>query len=217
MRMPRPVALAFLAATLLAPRAAFPQAALGARAFGGYNTYAMDDWNDIRRALLVPSSEFSRPKDGYSLGVGAEYAWKPWLSFTFSYERLAVGRMAEVNGQKMKFPANALLLEAEYRRRLRPRLRIGLGGGAGYYRLGEEIESPGTNRDFEGESSGGQAFALGEWEMTPAASVGLDLGYRWAKVGVDKVNRQPPPTAIDMDYSGLNTRLVLRYLPRRRQ
>ena len=125
--------------------------------------------------------------------------------------------MAEVNGQKMKFPANALLLEAEYRRRLRPRFRIGLGGGAGYYRLGEEIESPGTNRDFEGESSGGQAFALGEWEMTPAASVGLDLGYRWAKVGVDKVNRQPPPTAIDMDYSGLNTRLVLRYLPRRRQ
>jgi len=98
---------------------------------------------------------------------------------------------------------------------MRPRLRIGAGAGAGYYQLGEEIESPGTDRDFEGDAFGGQAWALGEWEMTAAASVGLDVGYRWAQVPVDKVNRQSPPFDIDVDYSGLNTRLVLRYVPKR--
>jgi hypothetical protein len=123
--------------------------------------------------------------------------------------------MSEVNGQKMKLPANVLLLEAEYRRRVRPRLQIGVGAGAGYYQLGEEIESPGTNRDFAGDAFGGQAFGLGEWDLTPAATFGLDIGYRWAKVGVSEVNRQPPNFGIDVDYSGLSTRLVLRYLPRR--
>src|SRR5881296_2851397 len=156
MQASRPVSLAWVAAALLLPRAALPQTTLGARAFGGYNTYAMDDANDIRRGLFIPASQFSSPKDGPSLGVGAELAWSHWLSFTFSYERVAVGRMAEVNGQKMQLPANALLLEAELRRRVRPRLRIGAGGGVGYYQLGEEIESPGTDRDFEGDAFGGQ-------------------------------------------------------------
>ena len=46
-------------------------------------------------------------------------------------------------------------------------------------------------------------------------ALGLDIGYRRAKVSVDKVNRQPPFTDVEVDYSGLNTRLVLRYMPRR--
>ena len=219
MRLPRHAALALAAAALLAPRPALSQTALGVRTFGGYDTYAMGDWEDIRRELFIPAAQFSRPTDGYSLGVGAELSWSEALSFTLSYERLTPGRMAEVKigsvSQKMKLPCNALLLEAEYRKRLRPRFRIGAGGGAGYYQLGEEIESPATQRDFEGESFGGQAVALGEWEMTPAAAIGLDIGYRWAKVGVDKVNRQTPFFETDLDYSGLVTRLVLRYLPRR--
>ena len=213
--MPRRAAPIVVAAALLVPHSALSQSVLGVRAFGGYNTYAMDDANDIRRGLQISPSQFTTPKDGPSFGVGAELAWSRWLAFAFSYERLIVGRMAEVNGEKMRLPANALLLEAELRRRLRPLWRIGAGGGVGYYQLGEEIESPGTERDFEGDSFGGQAFALGEWEMTPAASIGLDLGYRWALVPVGKVNHQSPPFDIDVDYSGLNTRLVLRYVPRR--
>jgi hypothetical protein len=225
MRMSRNAAIALAAALFLAPHAAHSETAVGLRAFGGYNTYAMGDAEDIRHGLRVPSSQFPPLKDGYSLGVGAELAWRPGLSFTLDYERIAVGRMSEIklfdrNGnlitsQKMQLPCNALLLEAEYRRRLKPRILFGAGGGAGYYQLGEEVESPATGQDFEGNSFGGQAFAIGEWEFTPAASIGLDVGYRWAKVGVDKVNREPPFNAIDMDYSGLDTRIVLRYLPRR--
>jgi hypothetical protein len=107
-----------------------------------------------------------------------------------------------ITSQKMQLPCNALLLEAEYRRRLKPRIQFGAGGGAGYYQLGEEVESPATGQDFEGNSFGGQAFAIGEWEFTPAASIGLDIGYRWAKVGVDKVNREPPFNEIDMGLLG---------------
>jgi hypothetical protein len=215
MRMARTAAWALAAAALVAAGPARAQTAVGVRVFGGYDTFAMGDAADIRRVLFVPSSEFSTPKDGYALGVGAELAWRPSLSFTLSYERLTPGRMSEVNGQKMRLPCNALLFEAEYRRRLRPRFMIGAAGGGGYYQLGEEIESPGTDRDLEGDAFGGQAFAIGEWEVTPAASVGLDIGYRAAKVSVDKVNRQPPLTDVEVDYSGLITRLVLRYLPRR--
>ena len=215
MRMPRNAALALAAAALLAPRPALPQATVGIRAFGGYNTHAMGDLDDIMRGLYVPPDSYSNPKDGYSLGVGAELAWSQSLSFTASYERVVPGRMSEVNGQKMKLPANVFLLEAEYRWRLRPRFRAGVGGGGGYYQLGEEVESPGTSRDYEGEAPGSQAFALGEWDVTPAASIGLAVGYRWALVGVDKVNRQPPKFAIDVDYSGLITRIVLRYVPKR--
>ena len=200
---------------LLAPCLAHSQAVLGIRTFGGYDTYAMGDWNDIRRGLFIPASEFSRPKDGWSLGVGAELALRKTLSPTLAYERLTPGRMAEVNGQKMKLPANVMLLEAEYRRPVRPRLQIGIGGGAGYYQLGEEVESPGTARNFAGDAFGGQAFGLGEWDMTPAVTFGLDVGYRWAKVSVSEVNQLPPDFGIDVDYSGLTTRLVLRFLPRR--
>ena len=215
MRIQPNAALALVVAALLVPRSALPQAATGLRTFGGYNTYAMGDANDIRRGLFIPSRTFSTPRDGHSLGVGAELALRRSLSFTASYERLVPGRMCEVNGEKMRLPANALLLEAEYRRPMGSRYRAGLGGGGGYYQLGEEVESPGTSRNFEGGTLGGQAFALGEWDMTAAVSVGLDVGYRWARVGVDKVNRQTPSFEIDVDYSGLNTRLVLRYLPRR--
>ena len=215
MRMARTTAWALAAAALVAAGPALAQTAVGVRVFGGYDTYAMGDAEDIRHALFIPSSEYSTPRDGYSMGVGAELAWRQSLSLTFSYERLTPGRMSEVNGQKMQLPCNALLLEAEYRRRLRPRFMIGAGLGGGYYQLGEEIESPGTDRDLEGSAFGGQAFAIGEWEMTPVATLGLDIGYRAAKVGVDHVNREPPFTDVEVDYSGLITRLVLRYMPRR--
>jgi hypothetical protein len=220
MRMSRVAAFALAATVFLAPHGAHAQSGVGLRVFGGYNTYAMGDAEDIRRGLQIPPAQFSVPEDGPSFGVGAELAWRRGLSFTFSYERIAVGRMGEVKignqpGQETQFPCNALLLETEYRRRLKPRIMIGAAGGLGYYQLGEEVESPATGRDFEGESFGGQAFAIGEWEVTPAASLGLDVGYRWAKIGVDKVNRAAPFTDIEMDYSGLNTRIVLRYLPRR--
>jgi len=214
--MPRTVAAALVAAALLAPRPAHPQTVLGIRAFGGYDTYAMGDWNDIRRGLLIPASMFSRPTDGYSLGVGAELAWSKSLSFTLSYERVTPGRMSEIDGQKMKLPANVALLEAEYRRRVRPRLQLGLGAGTGYYQLGQEVESPVTARDYAGDAFGGQAFGIGEWDVTPAVTFGLDIGYRWATVSVSEVNHRPPPSfGIDVDYSGLSTRLVLRFLPRR--
>ena len=82
MRMSRNAAIALAAAWFLAPHAAHSQTAVGLRAFGGYNTYAMGDAEDIRRGLRVPSSQFPPLKDGYSLGVGAELAWRPGLSFT---------------------------------------------------------------------------------------------------------------------------------------
>lgn len=214
MRMPRNAALALAAAALLAPRPAAPQVALGARAFGGYNTYAMGDREDIERGLRVPPGSLAVSDDGYSLGVGAELAWGLSLAVTASYERLVPGRMSEVNGEKLRLPANALLFEAEYRRRLRPRIRVGVGAGGGYYQLGEETESPGTGRNFEGGAFGSQAFGLGEWDLTSTTSIGLDVGYRWASVAVSKVNRQPPSFDINVDYSGLHTRLVLRFHPR---
>ena len=210
MRTPRNAAPLLVMALLLLPRPNAADVAVGARMFGGYNTYAMGDWSDILRGLRVPAGALGPEDDGYSLGVGAELIWGPW-SATWSYERLVPGRQGEVNSQKVRLPANALLLEIENRRRMRPRLSLGLGGGAGYYQLGEEIESPGTDRDFEGSAFGGQAFGLGEWTLTPTTSIGLEIGYRWASVDVSKVSRQPPAREIDVDYSGLNTRLELRF------
>lgn len=210
MRIPRAAGLALVAAALCAPHPASSEVTFGARAFGGYNTYAMDDWDDVRRALFIPAGSVATPSDGYSLGVSAEMAFGPWLAITGSYERLVPGRMSEVNGQKLQLPANALLLEAEFRRRLSSRFRFGIGGGIGHYQLGDEVESPGTGRNLEGEKLGAQAFALGEWDWTSSVALGLDIGYRWAAVDVHKVNRQPPRTETVMDYSGLHTRLVLR-------
>jgi hypothetical protein len=170
----------------------------------------MGDWDDVRRALFVPASLAGDPHDGYSLGVSGEMAFGPWFAITGSYERLVPGRMSEVNGEKLQLPANALLLEAEFRRRFSSRIRVGIGGGLGNYRLGEEVESPGTERNLEGGKLGAQAFALGEWDWTSSVSLGLDIGYRWAAVDVEEVDRQPPTTETVVDYSGLHTRLVLR-------
>lgn len=224
MRTARNTALLLATAALLMPRPAASQMSIGARAFGGYDTYSMGDWNDIRRSLFIPTSLYSRGKDGNSLGGGLELTWGRSLLFTLSYERLTPGRMngLKINpsdgrlvfdGEKLRLPCNALLLEAEYRRRLRPRLVVGVGAGGGYYQLGEEIESRLTLRNLEGSAFGGQAFALVERQITPATSIGLDLGYRSAKVDVSKVNRQTPPFGIDVDYSGFQSRLVLRLNP----
>ena len=213
MRMPRSAAVALAAiasiAALLAPRAA-DAAPYGLRLFGGYNTYAMGDWDDVRRSLFLPASLAGDPSDGHSLGVSGEMGLGQSLTLTASYERLVPGRMSEINGQQLQIPANAFLLEAEYRRRWRPRLMVGVGAGLGYYQLGDEVESPPTARNLEGESLGWQAFALGEWEWTSSLALGLDVGYRNAEVGVDEVNRHPPFTDTVMDYSGLHTRLFIR-------
>jgi hypothetical protein len=214
--MPRNAALLLVLAALLLPRPASAAVALGARAFGGYSTYAMGDWSDILRGLRAPAGSVAAEDDGYSLGVGAEFRWDPW-SVTTSYERLVPGRQGEVNGEKVRLPANALLLELEYRRRVRTRLFLGVGGGGGYYQLGEEIESPGTDQNFEGNAFGARAFGLGEWTLVPAISIGLEVGYRWAAVGVDKVNLRPTTRDIEVDYSGLNSRLELRFHQQRGQ
>ena len=210
MRMPCTAAVAFLAAALFVPHPAAAETAFGVRFFGGYNTYALGDWDDVRRALFVPASQAGDPHDGHSLGIGLDLGWGPWLAFTGSYERLVPGRMSEVNGEKLKLPANALLLEAEFHRRIRPRLWVGVGGGIGHYQLGEEVESPGTNRNLEGDNWGSQLYGLVEWEWTSMVSLGLDVGYRKASVDVTDANRQPPRTETVVDYSGLNTRLVMR-------
>ena len=64
MRMPPNTALAFVAAALLLPSPGAAAVALGARAFGGYNTYAMGDWSDILRGLRAPAGAIGAEDDG---------------------------------------------------------------------------------------------------------------------------------------------------------
>ncbi|HEY2956325.1 MAG TPA: hypothetical protein VGK89_13890 [Candidatus Eisenbacteria bacterium] len=209
MRAPLRAAVLLVIAALLSPRAA-AAVTFGGRAFGGYNTYAMGDWSDVLAGLRAPAGAIAPEDDGYSLGVGADLVWSASWCLTGSYERVVPGRQGEIRGRRVHLPANAVLLELEYRRRAGTRLTLGVGGGGGYYQLGEEVESPGTGQNFAGSAFGGQVYGLGERTITPVVSLGLAVGYRSAKVGVDKVDFQVPTRDIELDYTGLTARLVLR-------
>jgi hypothetical protein len=205
--------LVSLALTLAAPRAGEAGVALGARLFGAYNNYGMGDWDRLLAAMRIRPGTFARARDGYSMGAGGEFLLGKSLTLALTYERLVPGRMDTLFAQKLRLPANAFLLDLEYRHRIAGRFSMGAGGGGGWYQLGDEIESRDTGVNLDGTGSGGHAAWLADWAFTPNTSLGLSVGYRWARVDVSKINRKPPRFPVEADYSGRIARLGLRFHP----
>jgi len=218
--------LVLAAATLVASEAnAETVPLLGLYAFGGYQGYAMGDINDwldpVNEALSEPGAPMTIEDldGGASFGAGVlidiDRNWRIYGE----YERLAdeTGGGNQLGSFKVEVSSDAYLAGATYFLPSSGKTRFGIGAGLGYYEFKGSTESSGatagapfgSSLGAAGNTLGGHIRAELDIAMSESMHLGAGLGYRKAS-GQFEVNGDP--TGVDVDWSGLMTRVGITYV-----
>ncbi len=211
------LAIAVLAIAVARPGEA--AVSVGLHFNGGYDRYAMGDWADLMTGLRVPRDFFGTVDAGHTFGVGPEILWGDHLVVAGAYERMSPAERRGPLDTSLRLPTNALTLTLRLERRAGAAFRYGIGGGAGYYQAGDEVEFRPFAENISGNGVGFHGVGIVERRVRSSTFVTLQAGYRWARVKVDGINGRPPtrfvsgvglqPLDVDLDYSGLLTRIGL--------
>ncbi|HEU5311112.1 MAG TPA: hypothetical protein VFV24_06635 [Candidatus Eisenbacteria bacterium] len=216
------VLLALGVSTVTTPSAATQ---VGVTAFGGYNTYSMEDVNDFINFLNTDPGFLGGT--GYSLddissgwGYGAGLRVRPSgdkIVIGLDYERLMASSELEVFDASLTLdvPANAFTGTVFYFFPSTSRARFGLGAGVGYYSSSGELvgEDSGSSESIDVEGSGVGFHGVGAVDIGISSTVHFEgsAGYRMAKtsdvkVGDVEITNSAGDDA-SIDWSGLMTRL----------
>jgi hypothetical protein len=205
----------------------------GITGFGGYNTYAMDDVNDVIDEVnadpdvMDAGISLDKVSGGFGLGGGIQiWAADSWV-ISAEYERLFASTKDEGNvlgtpvSVELSIPADAFVLTAAYLFPSASKARFGLGAGAGYYSTSgtQEVASPGIAFSEEANGSGIGFHVLGVMDYAASSQIhlGLRAGYRIAKTSDledstgDKIENLDGSES-QADWSGLMTRAGITFL-----
>ena len=181
---------------------------VGVSAFGTLDTHRMSQWNAVIDELRASGDAFEPVARGHSLGAGPQFFLGRGFGLSACYERLTPSPRSGARGRTLELSANAMLVSLELTHRAGRSTRVGVGGGFGYYQLGDEVEVSPGGANMEGGSLGYHAFPLLlERTLSPAVRATFALGYRSASVGVDAIDHRPPGRPVEVDYSGLTLRI----------
>lgn len=204
---------------------------------GGFNTYAMNDVND----MLANSGLSGSPSInvGGQAGLGVDYriaeTWKAGaqVNYLFASNSAAVPDGPGLVGkQDTTLNATEILAKGSY---VFPRvatgldLRVGVGLGAlvltgatqtlSLPAVGGAFPLPALNQtvDMSGAGFDGKIFVGADYYFLPNLSLGLDLGYRYAKAspitttfkGQSQTWVKSDGSDGSVDYSGFNSQLAL--------
>jgi hypothetical protein len=196
---------------------------LGISAFGGYGSYAMSDVNDLvdrtNELFTGLGLKMDPLNSGANVGLGVELRISPTLAVSMEYERLAGATSVGAEGASVEYgiPANAVLATLKGYLLSSGSVRFGLGGGVGYYDSSGSAKfsipnHEGLSEDWSGSTLGFHGLGLLDYEATPSFHLGLQAGYRYAKVtDVDTVLPAimgMSQSKLDLDWSGLMTRFA---------
>src|SRR5436190_8171179 len=200
---------------------------IGLSAFGGYQAFAMGDINDriheVDDALSSPGdlANIDELRGNWTWGGGVKVdldaTWRAYLEYEFLRDDTGFGN---TNGQfQLKPSANSVLLGGTYFFPSTNKVRYGLGAGVGYYAFGGSVNSSVTwytssvsgSKDLGGNTVGFHGRGELDLTMSPVWHFDAALGYRWAK-GTLQVDGSDSP--VDLDWSGLMTRLGVTYFVR---
>ncbi|HKO22206.1 MAG TPA: outer membrane beta-barrel protein [Candidatus Eisenbacteria bacterium] len=187
-----PLAWIVLAALLVAAPALAGTAQFGIGGFAGYNTYSMNDVND-----LFSGTQIDEISGGLGFGGGLRVRTSPSLLLSLDYERLSGNTSAAGvdNGitydVDLDMPANAVVAGATYFFPSASKAHFGVTGGIGYYKAAGSgtvsLDDGVNNVTFTGDLTGnGIGFHGGgalDYSLSPVAHFEAMAGYRVAKTG----------------------------------
>ena len=228
-RARRPAAA--LAGTLLllsvAAGAARAEPRVGVALFGGYNTYSMNDVNEIIRDInsdpdLAGSGiQLDEIKGSWGYGGGVRIRPGGQLLLALDFERLVPGSELEAFGASVDIDAsaNAFTGTLVYLLPVPSPVRLGLGAGAGYYNLsgsiGADSMGVGLKLDMEGSGVGFHGLAVADLGLSSVVHLEGMAGYRFArttdlKVGGMKAYNESGEEA-RIEWSGFMSRAGLTF------
>lgn len=202
-------ALAVLA-TFAAPAHAF---VLGGEVYGAFNTYAMDDWNDLIDEANDMGADIDNITTGFGGGIGGRMWANPNVMFAVTWEPLFAS--TEGSGSELNLTGHGVTGTVAYMVPVGDNARYGIGGGGGLYLLKGTLKDSGfPDSDLEGSTVGFHILGLAEWILSPGFGITAGAGYRGAKIGDTELDGQSSDPEFETDFSGFTGRVgVVFYLP----
>lgn len=197
----------------------------GVSVFGGYDSYSMDDANEligeVNDALAGSGYEMDEISSGFAYGAGIRIRPSGPLRFALDYERLNASSELSIFdfNFKLDVPANAFTGTAVYVFPSTSRARFGLGAGVGYYNcsgsLSADSSGVGVEADVEGSGVGFHGVGALDVAMSPVVHLEGMAGYRFAQTsdvevaGETAFNSDGEEATID--WSGFMSRVGLTF------
>jgi len=204
-----------LAALALVTVAAVPAHAVtfGGEVYGAYNSYAMDDWNDLINEANQAGASIDEINGGIAGGIGLRLWANPNVMFAVAWEPLFAS--TEGSGAELNLDGNAFVGTVAYMVPVGERAKYGVGAGGGFYSLSGDVKDTGDPTvDLTGSVFGFHFLGLAEWNVSPGFGVTAGAGYRVAKIDDTEADGQSANPKFETDYSGFTGRVgVVFYLP----
>ena len=192
------VLLAFVAVLGLGPSQAEGASQFGVAAFGGFQTYSMEDVNDdIQDTNDFLGTSIDEVGNGVGFGAGLRMRTSGPVVLSLDYMRLTGGSSDSGDDGVASYeidydvPANAFVLGATYLFPSASKARFGISGGLGYYMADASLKLSATDginsisEEATGSGSGVGFHGAGtvDFMLSPVAHLEASLGYRFAKSG----------------------------------
>lgn len=222
-----PTTLAVIAIALLivAPTTLHAETQFGIAAFAGYNSYSMDDANElideINDALAGSGYSMDEISSGFAFGGGVRIRPSSQMMIALDYERLNASSDLSIFdfGFELSVPANAFTGTAFYYFPSTSRARFGVGAGLGYYTssgsLSADSSGVGVEADVEGSGIGFHGLAAVDVAISPVVHLEGAGGYRFAETSdvevADETAYNAEGDEATLDWSGFMSRIGLTF------
>lgn len=188
---------------------------IGFHLAGGFNSYAMSDFNDTEIApLQAAGMPIDDVKSGANIAAGIRYWPAEHVFLEIGYERLmASTSYGDPTGRiEYNLPANAFLASVGYLFPSRSRFHVGFSGGLGYYSSAGDITlsisgSGSASVDLKTSGPGFHGLILGVYQASPSVDVLTEIGFRYAKA--KDIELLGMPTGEDLEWTGVILRAGL--------
>jgi hypothetical protein len=182
----------------------------------GYSLYDMKEFNqevDFTNSLGILGSNLNPITGGTSLGGGLEYGIAEFLLLGADVNFLNIGGGKSEGSffNSLAFTISTPAMEVgPFIRLVLPisdLFNLSVAGEADWFRAMEQVQNQLVSRTFTGSTVGVKVMAGGEIFAAPWMSVGIDVGYRFAKVTElkdgDTVLKNETGQNSELDYSGV--------------
>ena len=197
----------------------------GVAGFAGYNSYGMEDANElideVNDALLGSGYSMDEISSGIGFGGGLRIRPSSKVMIALDYERLNADSELSIFdfSFKLDVPANAFMGTAVYLFPSTSRAHFGIGAGLGYYTasgsLGADSSGVGGEIDVEGSGVGFHGLGALDFAISPVVHLEGMAGYRMAETSDLEVAGETAFNAegeeATLDWSGFMSRVGLTF------
>ena len=190
------------ATSIVAPAGA---ATWGGEVFGAFNTYNMQDWNDLIDVANQNGASAENINNGFGGGLGVRiYPNSQWM-FGATWEPMFASTKDDISNDEISLQGNSFQATVGYIFPSTSKTRFGIGAGPGLYMLSGEATdgAGGPSVELKGSTVGFHFMGMGEWEVSPGFALTGSAGYRIANISDTEFDGQSASPKFETDYSGV--------------